>query len=50
MDIIPRALQPQSVTNASYGLLLLSRHNGDTPVLMKARRLDDSRAGWLSNS
>ena len=33
--------------NASYCLLLLSRINGDAPALMKARRLDDSRVGWL---
>lgn len=32
----------------SLWLLLLSRMNGDAPALMKARRLDDSRAGWLS--
>src|ERR1043165_9812072 len=31
----------------SLWLLLLSRMNGDAPALMKARRLDDSRAGWL---
>ena len=31
----------------SLWLLLLSRMNGRAPALMKARRLDDSRAGWL---
>ena len=34
----------------SLRLLLLSRMNGDAPALMKARRLDDSRAGWLLKS
>jgi cold-inducible RNA-binding protein len=31
----------------SLRLLLLSRMNGDAPALMKGRRLNDSRAGWL---
>ena len=45
-DILCR-ITTQSVTKASYCLLLLSRSNGDAPVLMTARRLDDSRAGWF---
>ena len=31
----------------SLRLFLLSRINGDAPALMKARRLDDSRAGLV---
>ena len=34
-------------THRSLRLFLLSRMNGDAPALIKARRLDDSRAGWL---
>jgi len=47
--VIPCYTATRSVANASYCLLLLSRSNGDAPVLTTARRLDDSRAGWLYN-
>jgi hypothetical protein len=41
----PNLQQP----HRSIRLFLLSRVNGDAPALTKARRLDDSRAGWFSN-
>ena len=42
---MPSDIATQHLNVASYGLLLLSRINGDAPALMTARRLDDSRAG-----
>jgi hypothetical protein len=42
---VPSDIATRHLTMASYGLLLLSRINGDAPALMTARRLDDSRAG-----
>ncbi len=48
-EIFSREPQPNlQQPHRSIRLFLLSRVNGDAPALTKARRLDDSRAGWFS--
>ena len=46
---IPCHTATRSVANASYCLLLLSRSNGDAPVLMTARRwMIRGQAGFIT--